>query len=57
MNKLDYLIPKIKRNLKEFNKPGVLFVTPGFCVENGWPTKEDAIVAVTSRTAGKIKSL
>jgi phosphatidylserine/phosphatidylglycerophosphate/cardiolipin synthase-like enzyme len=48
MNKLDYLIPKIKRNLKQFKKPGVLFVRPGFCVEKGWPTKKEAIVAVTS---------
>src|ERR1700720_3777320 len=55
MNKLDHLIPKIKRNLKQFKKPGVLFVRPGFCVEKGWPTKEEAIVAVTSRTAGKVK--
>jgi hypothetical protein len=55
MNTLDHLIPKIKRNLKQFKKPGVLFVRPGFCVEKGWPTKEEAIVAVTSRSAKKIK--
>jgi phosphatidylserine/phosphatidylglycerophosphate/cardiolipin synthase-like enzyme len=55
MNRLDHLIPKIKRNLKSFKKPGVLFVRPGFCVEKGWPTKEEAIVAITSRNAGKVK--
>lgn len=55
MNKLDHLVPKIKRNLKKFDKPGVLFVRPGYCVENGWPTKEEAIVAVTSPTAAKVK--
>src|ERR1051326_2679010 len=49
MNKLDYLIPKIKRNLKQFRKPGILFVRPGFCAEKDWPTKEEAIVAVTAR--------
>ncbi len=55
MNKLDHLIPKIKRHLKQFDKPGVLFVRPGFCVEKGWPTKEEAIVAVTSSRARKVK--
>jgi hypothetical protein len=55
MNKLDHLIPKIKRNLNKFDKPGVLFVRPGYCVEHDWPTHEEAIVAVTSQKAGKIK--
>ncbi len=55
MNSLDHLIPKIKRNLKKFDKPGVLFVRPGFCVEKGWPTKEEAIVAVTSAKAKKVR--
>jgi hypothetical protein len=55
MNKLDHLIPTIKRNLKPFDKPGVLFVRPGYCLKNGWPTDEEAIVAVTSRKAGKVK--
>jgi PLD-like domain len=54
VNTLDHLIPKIKRNIKKLNKPGVLAVRPGFCHENGWPTKEEAIVAVTSRGA-KVK--
>jgi phosphatidylserine/phosphatidylglycerophosphate/cardiolipin synthase-like enzyme len=55
MNTLDHLIPKIKRNLHLFNKPGVLFVRPGFCQKNGWPTKEEAIVAVTSKKSRKVK--
>jgi hypothetical protein len=55
MNKLDHLIPKIKRNLKKFDKPGVLFVRPGYCIEHEWPTHEEAIVAVTSQKAGKVK--
>ena len=55
MNKLDPLIPKIKRNLKQLNKPGVLFVRPGYCIANDWPTKEEAIVVVTSQKARKIK--
>ena len=55
MNQLDQLVPKIKRNLKQFNKPGVLFVRPGYCFEKGWPTKEEAIVAVTSASAKKVK--
>jgi hypothetical protein len=55
MNKLDHLIPKIKNNLKKFDKRGVLFVRPGYCVEKGWPTKEEAIVAVTSPTAKNVK--
>lgn len=55
MNTLDHLIPKIKRNLKQFDKPGVLFVRPGFCIEKGWPTKEEAIVATADQKAGKIK--
>jgi hypothetical protein len=55
MNKLDHLIPKIKRNLKKFDKPGVLFVRPGYCIEHDWPTNEEAIVAVTSQRARKVK--
>ena len=55
MNKLDHLIPKIKRNLKQFNQPGVLFVRPGYCVKKGWPTKKEAIVAVTAKNTRKIK--
>lgn len=52
MNQLDYLIPKIKRNIAQFKKPGVLFVTPGYCsTKTGWLSKEPAIVAVTA--AGK----
>jgi hypothetical protein len=52
VNKLDYLIPKIKRNLAKFKKPGVLFVRPGYCTtKSGWLSTEAAIVAVTA--AGK----
>jgi len=53
MNTLEGLIPVIKRNLAKFDQPGVLFVRPGFCIENNWPTKEKAIVAVTSNKAKK----
>jgi hypothetical protein len=55
MNKLDHLIPIIKRNLKVFDQPDVRFVRPGYCVEKGWPTKEEAIVVITKPGAGKIK--
>jgi hypothetical protein len=55
MNKLDHLIPTIKRNLKLFKKPGVLFVRPGYCRKNGWPTDEEAIVVVTAKGAKKVK--
>ncbi len=55
MNTLDHLIPKIKRNIKQFDMPGVLAVRPGFGVEKKWPTKEEAIVAITSPKAKKIK--
>ena len=54
MNTLDHLIPTIKRNLKQFDQPGILFVRPGFTLENGWPTKKEAIVVVTSPAAGKL---
>ena len=47
MNKLDHLVPTIKKNLGQFDKPGVMFVRPGFKVRNGWPTQDQAIVAVT----------
>ncbi len=53
MNSLDHIIPKIKRNIKKFHKPGVLFVRPGFCTKKNWLTKEEAIVAVTSRKTKK----
>ena len=55
MNTLEEIIPKIKRNLKKFRKPGLLYVRPGFRTKNGWPTNEKAIVAVTSRTGPKPK--
>ena len=52
MNKLEHLIPKIKRNLKKFNRSDVLVVRPGYSTsKTGWLTKKEAIVAVT--TAGK----
>lgn len=52
MNKLEYLIPKIKKNIDKFKKSGVLFVRPGYCATKaGWLSNEDAIVAVTA--AGK----
>jgi phosphatidylserine/phosphatidylglycerophosphate/cardiolipin synthase-like enzyme len=54
MNTLDHLIPTIKRNLQKFDQPGVLFVRPGFSLEDGWPTKKEAIVVVTSATAGRL---
>jgi phosphatidylserine/phosphatidylglycerophosphate/cardiolipin synthase-like enzyme len=53
MNKLESLIPIIKRNLKKLNKPGVIVVRPGYCTKNDWPTKKKAIVAVVSRKARK----
>ena len=55
MNKLDHLIPKIKRNLGAFNKPGVLFVRPGYRIKDNWPTEDEAIVAVTSQRARSVK--
>lgn len=52
MNKLEHLIPKIKRNINQFKKPGVLFLRPGYCsTKTGWLSQREAIVAVT--TAGK----
>jgi phosphatidylserine/phosphatidylglycerophosphate/cardiolipin synthase-like enzyme len=49
MNKLDHLIPKIKRNIRKFKRPGVLFVRPGYCcTKSGWLSKQEAIVAVTA---------
>lgn len=49
MNKLEHLIPKIKRNIKKFKRPGVLIVRPGYCAtKTGWPSKKEAIVAVTA---------
>lgn len=50
MNTLEHLIPVIKRNLKQFKKPGVLFVRPGFLsTKTGWLSKQEALVAVTAR--------
>jgi len=55
VNKLDRLIPIIKSNLRQFDKPGVLYVRPGYRMPKGWPTSEEAIVAVTSAKAKKVK--
>jgi phosphatidylserine/phosphatidylglycerophosphate/cardiolipin synthase-like enzyme len=47
LNKLEHLIPKIKRNLGKFKRPGVLVVRPGYRArKTGWPSKQEAIVVV-----------
>ena len=51
MNKLEDIIPIIKRNMKKFKKAGVLYVRPGYCTKNNWPTKKKAIVAIIDRSA------
>jgi hypothetical protein len=51
MNKLDYLVPIMNAHLPELKKPGVAFVRPGYKIENGWPTREPAIVVVLSQNA------
>lgn len=54
MNTLDHLLPKIKRNLAQFDKPGVMFVRPGFKLKNNWPSDQEAIVAVTDPNAAPV---
>jgi hypothetical protein len=51
MSKLDDLLGVIERHKDELKKPGVISIRPGYRVENNWPTKEPAIVAVVSQGA------
>ena len=48
MNDLDRLMPIIEAHAAELKQPGVLTVRPGYRLDNGWPTKDPAIVVVTS---------
>lgn len=51
MNELSALTPIIQSHAEEFKRQGVISVRPGYRMENGWPTKEPAIVVVMSQTA------
>jgi phosphatidylserine/phosphatidylglycerophosphate/cardiolipin synthase-like enzyme len=54
MNELDNLLPIIEAHAQELKKPGVASIRPGYKLENGWPTKEPAIVVVISQDAGEV---
>jgi phosphatidylserine/phosphatidylglycerophosphate/cardiolipin synthase-like enzyme len=55
MNQLSALTAIIQSYAEVLKKPGVISVRPGYRMENGWPTKEPAIVVVTSQTAGPVE--
>jgi PLD-like domain len=52
MNKLDHLLPIIRAHAAELKKPGVASIRPGYRMQQGWPTKEPAIVVIISQDAG-----
>jgi phosphatidylserine/phosphatidylglycerophosphate/cardiolipin synthase-like enzyme len=54
MSKLDELMPLIENHKDKLNQPGVIFIRPGYKMENNWPTKEPAIIAVVSRNAADV---
>jgi phosphatidylserine/phosphatidylglycerophosphate/cardiolipin synthase-like enzyme len=49
--KLNDLVPVIARHIQELNQPGIVSIRPGYRMENDWPTKEPAIVAIRSKDA------
>jgi len=54
MNELSQLVPIIEAHAQELKKPGVISIRPGYRMQEGWPTKEPAIVVVTSQDAAPV---
>jgi len=54
MNELSHLVPIIQAHAEELKVPGVASIRPGYRMENGWPTKEPAIVVIASQQAGAL---
>jgi hypothetical protein len=54
MNKLEYLLPIIRAHAADLKKPGVASIRPGYRLQQGWPTKEPAIVVIVSQDAGDV---
>ena len=48
---LNELVPLIQRHVDALKKPGVVSIRPGYRMENGWPTKERAVVVIRSKDA------
>ena len=49
--KLNDLVPVIERHIQELKQPGIVSIRPGYRMENDWPTKEAAIVAIWPKDA------
>jgi len=54
MNELSHLVPIIQAHAGELKVPGVASIRPGYRMENGWPTREPAIVVIASQQAGDL---
>ena len=54
MNPLNNLIPIINAHLAELKTAGVISIRPGYRLQNGWPTKDPAIVMIVSKNAPEI---
>lgn len=54
MNPLNNLIPIINAHLAELKTAGVISIRPGYRLQNGWPTKDPAIVVIVSKNAPEI---
>lgn len=55
MNELSDLVEKIQKHAQQLKVPGVVSIRPGYCLdENGWLTKEPAIVVIASQDAGDL---
>ena len=51
MNQLMNLSTIIEAHLDELKKPGIASVRPGYKMQDGWPTKQPAIVVITAQGA------
>jgi phosphatidylserine/phosphatidylglycerophosphate/cardiolipin synthase-like enzyme len=54
MNELSHLVPIIQQHAEALKVPGVASIRPGYRTENGWLTKEPAIVVVAAQGAGDL---
>lgn len=49
MNELDSLLPIIRAHTAELMRPGVVSIRPGYRMQQGWPTRDRAIIVTLSQ--------
>ena len=54
MDQLEPLGPIIEQHAASLKQPGVISVRPGYKLENGWPSKQPAIVVTVSQQSSNV---